>query len=128
MSSQTIWQLAKKLYLIALMPPLQGFDRFIGIWLHTAPPAFLVDVGPAATSASLLKALADTETDDLPHVCLERLLCEDARLAAYAATTKQERNREEGFLRNSTQGFIGYLQRTPVEASVIKQQTPHQPC
>jgi glyoxylase-like metal-dependent hydrolase (beta-lactamase superfamily II) len=318
MSSQTIWQLAEKLYLIALTPPLQGFDRFIGIWLHTGPPAFLVDVGPAATTASLLKALgdlgirhldylllthihidhaggigevaaafphaqivchaqglphliqperlwegslrslgpqaeaygaisavapdrvtdaatlddpririiptpghaphhisyavddllfageaggvclatrrqepymrpatpprffldvalgsldrliaqglskiayshfglfadaqtllqshrlqlllweqligqslADTETDDLPRVCLERLLCEDARLAAYAAMTTQERRREEGFLSNSIQGFIGYLQRTPIEASGRKQQTtaPHQ--
>lgn len=306
MSSQTVWKLAEKLYLIALTPPLRGFDRFIGIWLHTGPPAFLVDVGPAATSASLLRALGDlgirhldylllthihidhaggigevaaafphakvvgharglphliqpdrlwegsvrslgptaeaygaisavapdrvmdaatlddpririiptpghsphhlsyavddilfageaggvclatchlepymrpatpprffldvalgsldrliaqgmpkiayshfglyaeaqvllqshrrqlllweriigqaltdTETDSLPRVCLNRLLDEDSRLTAYPAMTTQERSREEGFLRNSIQGFIGYLQRTPVEA------------
>ena len=73
------------------------------------------------------QTLVHTELDDLPHACLQRLLGEDSRLAAYAAMTKQERSREEGFLRNSIQGFIGYLQGTPSEASSIKQQTtPYQ--
>ena len=73
MSSQTIWQLAEKLYLIALTPPLQGFDRFIGIWLYTGAPAFLVDVGPAATSASLLKALGDLAIDHLDYLLLTHI-------------------------------------------------------
>ena len=73
MSSQTIWKLAQKLYLIALKPPLQGFDKFIGIWLYTGPPAFLVDVGPAATSASLLKALGDLGIRHLDYLLLTHI-------------------------------------------------------
>lgn len=73
MSSQTIWQLTDKLYLIPLAPPLQGFDRFIGIWLYTGPPAFLVDVGPAVTSASLLKALGDLGIRHLDYLLLTHI-------------------------------------------------------
>ncbi len=73
MSSQTIWQLAEKLYLIALTPPLQGFDRFIGTWLYTGPPAFLVDVGPAATSATLLRALGDLGIRHLDYLLLTHI-------------------------------------------------------
>lgn len=73
------------------------------------------------------RTLAHTETDDLPHACLHCLLNEDSRLAAYSDMSTQERNREEFFLRNSIQGFIGYLQRTSLEASDGKRQTaPHQ--
>jgi glyoxylase-like metal-dependent hydrolase (beta-lactamase superfamily II) len=68
-----IWQLADKLYLIALTPPLHGFDRFIGIWLYTGPPAFIVDAGPAATSASLLKALRDLAIDHLDYLLLTHI-------------------------------------------------------
>jgi glyoxylase-like metal-dependent hydrolase (beta-lactamase superfamily II) len=73
MSSQTIWQLAEKLYLIALTPPLQGFDRFIGTWLYIGPPAFLVDVGPAATSATLLRALGDLGIRHLDYLLLTHI-------------------------------------------------------
>jgi len=73
MSSPTIRQLTEKLYLITLTPPLQGFDRFIGIWLYTGPPAFLVDVGPAATSASLLTALGDLAVEHLDYLLLTHI-------------------------------------------------------
>jgi glyoxylase-like metal-dependent hydrolase (beta-lactamase superfamily II) len=53
----TVTAIDDKLYLIALTPPLPGFDRFLGVWLYTGPPAFLVDVGPSSTSAALLQAL-----------------------------------------------------------------------
>jgi len=56
-SPATIKPITNKLYLIALTPPMPGFTRFIGIWLYTGPPAFLVDVGPSSTSTSLLQAL-----------------------------------------------------------------------
>lgn len=73
MSSKIVWQLAEKLYLIALAPPLQGFDRFIGIWLYTGPPAFLVDVGPATTSASLLWALRDLSIQHIDYLLLTHI-------------------------------------------------------
>ena len=69
----SIWQLADKLYLIALTPPLQGFERFIGIWLYTGPPAFIVDVGPAATSASLIAALRNLAIDHLDYLLLTHI-------------------------------------------------------
>ncbi len=55
--SATVTHVTEKLYLIMLPPPLPGFTRFIGIWLYTGPPAFLVDVGPSSTSDALLQAL-----------------------------------------------------------------------
>lgn len=73
MSSPTIRQLTDKLYLIALTPPLQGFERFIGIYLYTGPPAFLVDVGPAATSTSLSKALGDLAIEHLDYLLLTHI-------------------------------------------------------
>lgn len=69
----TIRQLDKKLYLISLSPPLPGFDQFIGVWLHTGPPALLVDVGPSATSAALLRALADLGIRHLDYLLLTHI-------------------------------------------------------
>lgn len=66
----TVTPVTDKLYLIALAPPLPGFDHFIGIWLYTGPPAFLVDVGPASTSTSLLQALEAIGVRRLDYVLM----------------------------------------------------------
>jgi glyoxylase-like metal-dependent hydrolase (beta-lactamase superfamily II) len=66
----TVTPVTDKLYLIALTPPLPGFSRFIGIWLYTGPPAFLVDVGPSSTSASLLQALDDIGVRHLDYLLM----------------------------------------------------------
>lgn len=73
MDSGTIWQVEEKLYLIGLSPPLPGFKHFIGIWLYTGPPAFLVDVGPAATSGALLKALEKIRIRHLDYLLLTHI-------------------------------------------------------
>lgn len=65
-----ITQIGKKLHLISLPPPLTGFEDFIGIWLHTGPPAFLIDAGPAATSTALLTALGNLGVRQLDYLLL----------------------------------------------------------
>jgi glyoxylase-like metal-dependent hydrolase (beta-lactamase superfamily II) len=69
-SPATVTQVTDKLYLIALTPPLTGFSRFIGIWLYSGPPAFLVDVGPSSTSAALLQALEDIGVHHLDYLLM----------------------------------------------------------
>jgi glyoxylase-like metal-dependent hydrolase (beta-lactamase superfamily II) len=61
------------LFLVALTPPLPGFESFIGIWAHTGRPSFVVDVGPAATSASLLKALRTIGVRQLDYLLLTHI-------------------------------------------------------
>jgi hypothetical protein len=59
------------------------------------------------------KVLEDAAPEDWLQVGLDRLLQEDSHLVAINAMNVQARAREEGFLRNSIRGFIGYLQETP---------------
>jgi len=73
MPSCTIQKINPKLYLVALAPPLPGFDRFIGVWVYTGPPAFIVDVGPSATSASLLSALENIGVRHLDYILLTHI-------------------------------------------------------
>lgn len=61
------------LYQIILNPPLTGFDDFISAWLCTRGEAFLVDVGPAVTSADLLGALAQLGVQHLGHIFLTHI-------------------------------------------------------
>ncbi len=73
MDSGTIWQVEEKLYLIGLSPPLPGFKHFIGVWLYTGSPAFLVDVGPTATCSALLKALEKIRVRHLDYLLLTHI-------------------------------------------------------
>jgi glyoxylase-like metal-dependent hydrolase (beta-lactamase superfamily II) len=61
------------LYLIGLTPPIPGFTNFIGVWLHSGAPSFLVDVGPAATSDDLLEALGELGVDRLDYILLTHI-------------------------------------------------------
>jgi glyoxylase-like metal-dependent hydrolase (beta-lactamase superfamily II) len=86
----TTWQAAENLYLIGLQPPLPGFDRFIGIWLHTGSPSFLVDVGPSATSAALFKALEEIGVRHLDYLLLTHIHIDHAGgIGAVAAAFPQ---------------------------------------
>ena len=42
--------------------PIDGFDGFIGAWVHTGNPMVVVDVGPAVSVSALLSALAELGT------------------------------------------------------------------
>lgn len=64
---------APRLYLIALDQKLTGFSRFIGSWLYTAGPVFLVDVGPAATAPVLLDSLGRMGIDHIDAILLTHI-------------------------------------------------------
>ena len=70
----TIHQVAPDLYLIALNPPIEGFQDFVGAWLFRGPNAvFLVDVGPAATAHQLSDAISRLGVDHLDYICLTHI-------------------------------------------------------
>jgi glyoxylase-like metal-dependent hydrolase (beta-lactamase superfamily II) len=54
-----IVQIDADLYYVILPVPLPGFDDFIGSFIHTGNPSFIVDVGPGACAPMLLGALAE---------------------------------------------------------------------
>jgi len=61
MSKANIQQFQDDLYLISLPVSIEGFDGFIGAWVHTGDPKVIVDVGPSATVPCLLSALAEID-------------------------------------------------------------------
>ncbi len=63
------------------------------------------------------KVLVDAAPEDWLQVGLDRLLQDDSHLVAINAMGAQARAREEGFLRNSFRGFIGYLQEGPANGT-----------
>jgi len=65
-----ITKVSRKLYLIALFPPIEGFDDFISVWFYEGPPSFIVDVGPAVTVSQLLTALEELGVHGLDYVFL----------------------------------------------------------
>jgi glyoxylase-like metal-dependent hydrolase (beta-lactamase superfamily II) len=64
---------AENLHLIALSPPLPGFERFISVWLYRGRPSFLVDVGPASTVDNLFECLDQLEVTDLDYILLTHI-------------------------------------------------------
>ncbi len=72
-NTATIHQYGDALFMIALPVPINGFDGFIGSWVHTADPVVLVDVGPAAAGPSLLEALSDLGVDRLDMILLTHI-------------------------------------------------------
>ena len=54
-----IQPIEEQLYLVSLSVPIDGFDGFIGAWVHTGNPVVVVDVGPAVAAPQLLSAVAE---------------------------------------------------------------------
>ncbi|MBW2367251.1 MAG: MBL fold metallo-hydrolase [Deltaproteobacteria bacterium] len=61
------------LHLIELIPPLAGFEDFIGAWLLTGPETILVDVGPSATVPALVNALQTIGVSRLDYILLTHI-------------------------------------------------------
>ena len=61
------------LSLIELVPPIAGFDRFIGAWLYQDQFSFLIDVGPAITIPDLLSALTELNITELDYILLTHI-------------------------------------------------------
>ncbi len=81
-----VYRTAPRLFLIALNPSLDGFDRFLGVWFYAGPPRVLVDVGPAATAPQLIAALEDIGARQIDQILLTHIHIDHAGgLGAVAA-------------------------------------------
>ncbi len=70
----SIRPLTPNLFLIVLVPPLDGFDDFIGAWLVKREDCvYLVDVGPAVTADKLIGALDALGVTHLDYICLTHI-------------------------------------------------------
>ena len=79
-------KISKEVSLITLFPPIKGFDDFIGTWVYQQEKTFIVDVGPAVTAQSLIKALKHMGIQQLDYILLTHIhidhaggLCEVAK-------------------------------------------------
>jgi glyoxylase-like metal-dependent hydrolase (beta-lactamase superfamily II) len=68
-----IHRYSQKLFLIELIPPVPGFDQFMGAWLFKGQVTFLVDVGPAVTLPFLLAALESLQITRLDYIFLTHI-------------------------------------------------------
>jgi len=68
-----VQKIATDLFLIPLSPPITGFSEFISAWLYRGKTTFLVDVGPSATAAHLLRVLQELNIDHLDYILLTHI-------------------------------------------------------
>ncbi len=73
MTKAKIDPISEDLFLITLVPPITGFDNFIGVWLKTGKPTFIIDVGPTATVHHLRDALKELSIDKLDFILLTHI-------------------------------------------------------
>lgn len=59
--------------LIEIKQPIEGFDRFIGTWVHRGDIHLVVDVGPANSVHKLVEALAKMNVDRVDYVLLTHI-------------------------------------------------------
>ncbi len=59
--------------LIEIKQPVEGFDRFIGTWVHRGDIHLVVDVGPANSVHKLVEALAKMNVDRVDYVLLTHI-------------------------------------------------------
>ena len=83
--NSSINKISDDLCLIPLVPPIAGFNNFIGVWLKRSRPSFLVDVGPSATADALLQALQETDTTHLDYILLTHIHLDHAGAIAEIA-------------------------------------------
>lgn len=69
----TVDHVTSHLSLITLVPPIEGFDKFIGAWLFQGDVSFLVDVGPASASEALCDALDQKSVGRLDFILLTHI-------------------------------------------------------
>jgi glyoxylase-like metal-dependent hydrolase (beta-lactamase superfamily II) len=73
MMAANIAQLTKDLYLLTLVPPIQGFESFICSWLYKGDRVFIVDVGPAVTADALIASLQALGVNRLDYILLTHI-------------------------------------------------------
>ena len=73
MTQTKINKITEDLYFITLVPPMTGFDDFIGVWLKTGNPSYLIDVGPTVTSKMLLGTLDEVGIKHLDYILITHI-------------------------------------------------------
>ena len=73
MSITKIEQILEDLFLITLNPPINGFENFIGVWVKTGTPCYIIDVGPTVTVPDLKKALNDLGVTRLEFIFITHI-------------------------------------------------------
>ncbi|MFO7964170.1 MAG: MBL fold metallo-hydrolase [Desulfobacterales bacterium] len=73
MRNAGIEQKLEDLFFITLNPPIDGFENFIGVWLKTGTPAYLVDVGPTVTIPDLIEALDGLKVKRLDYIFITHI-------------------------------------------------------
>ncbi|MBI5845285.1 MAG: MBL fold metallo-hydrolase [Deltaproteobacteria bacterium] len=73
MKKAVIREIRQGLYRIALPVEIRGFSDFIGVFVHTGDPCFLVDTGPASTADALIDALDTLSATRLDNVLLTHI-------------------------------------------------------
>jgi glyoxylase-like metal-dependent hydrolase (beta-lactamase superfamily II) len=73
MKPAKIKQIFKDLFFITLNPPINGFDDFIGVWVKTGTPSYIVDVGPAVTVTDLKQAMDELDQTRLDFILITHI-------------------------------------------------------
>jgi glyoxylase-like metal-dependent hydrolase (beta-lactamase superfamily II) len=73
MTNAKIEKVSENLFLVCLVPPMAGFDNFIGVWVKTGKPGFIIDVGPSATVRPLKEALDELQVRDLDYIFITHI-------------------------------------------------------
>lgn len=80
-------RIGQNLHLIPLDLPIAGFYNFICAYVHTGAPAFIVDVGPAASAPRLRAALASLNVRHLDYILLTHIHLDHAGAIAEICDT-----------------------------------------
>ena len=67
------YRASDNLVLIALEPPIRGFDDFIGVWLYRGEVEFIVDTGPSSTVSRLIRILESLGVSRLDYILLTHI-------------------------------------------------------
>lgn len=73
MKTAKIEQILEDLFFITLCPPINGFENFIGVWVKTGTPTYIIDVGPTVTILDLKKALDDLNVVNLDFIFITHI-------------------------------------------------------
>lgn len=73
MKTAVIKEISPDLFRVALPVEIRGFSDFIGVFVHTKSPCFMVDTGPASTADALMAALSDLSVGKPDYLLLSHI-------------------------------------------------------
>jgi glyoxylase-like metal-dependent hydrolase (beta-lactamase superfamily II) len=73
MTTPIIHKISDTLFLVCLVPSITGFDDFIGVWVKTGKPSYIIDVGPSATVPALKVVLDQIGVKTLDYIFITHI-------------------------------------------------------